>query len=109
MFFFINEHFNFFQFVDIDDIDYQTSTSKLTVRWSGFEHPHEDINFTICVSNTTTESDFMVCDQSASANKHTFSDLDLKPYQVDNTEFNLKNNIFDGNVLFDIIISKATN
>ena len=79
------------------------------MRWSGFEHPHEEINFTICVSNTTTESDFMVCDQSASANKHTFSDLDLKPYQVDNTEFNLKNNIFDGNVLFDIFISKATN
>ncbi|XP_060577218.1 uncharacterized protein LOC132734491 [Ruditapes philippinarum] len=69
------------QFVDIDDIDFQTSTSKLTARWSGFEHPHEDINFTVCISNTTFK-DFMTCAFVGSGNKHTFHGLKLKPYQT---------------------------
>ncbi|XP_060604506.1 uncharacterized protein LOC132757271 [Ruditapes philippinarum] len=69
------------QFVDIDDIDYQTSTSKLTARWSGFEHPHEDINFTVCISNTTIK-DIVTCANIDSGNRHTFYGLNLKPYQT---------------------------
>ncbi|XP_053398434.1 uncharacterized protein LOC128556766 [Mercenaria mercenaria] len=69
------------QFVDIDDIDYQTSTSKLTTRWSGFEHPHEDINFTVCISNASS-SDYMMCARSGVTNQHTFAGIVLKPYET---------------------------
>ncbi|XP_053400999.1 uncharacterized protein LOC128557566 [Mercenaria mercenaria] len=69
------------KFVDIDDIDYQTSTSKLTARWSGFEHPHEDINFTVCISNASS-SDYMTCARSDVKNKYTFYDLSLNPYET---------------------------
>lgn len=70
-----------FQFVDIDDIDFQTSTSTLSARWSGFEHPHEDIHFIICICNTT-DRDVMVCADGDSTNTHTFNKADLIPYQV---------------------------
>ncbi|XP_053398947.1 uncharacterized protein LOC128556937 [Mercenaria mercenaria] len=69
------------KFVDIDDIDYQTSTSKLTTRWSGFEHPYEDIIFTVCISNASS-SDYMTCAQSDVNNKHTFSGLNLNLYET---------------------------
>ena len=72
-----------FQFVDIDDIDFQTSTSKLVTRWSGFEHPHEDINFTVCISNaSSSSSEFIMCERSYDSERHVFVGLDLVPYEV---------------------------
>ncbi|XP_053401015.1 uncharacterized protein LOC128557569 [Mercenaria mercenaria] len=69
------------KFVDIHDIDYQTRTSKLTAQWSGFEHPHEDINFTVCISNASSR-DYMTCERSEVNNNYTFYDLSLNPYET---------------------------
>ncbi|XP_060580924.1 uncharacterized protein LOC132737608 [Ruditapes philippinarum] len=69
------------KFVDIDDIDFQTSTSKVTARWSGFKHPHEDIRFTVCISNAFS-TDFIKCEQTTSIDQYTISGLDLTEYET---------------------------
>ncbi|XP_053400998.1 uncharacterized protein LOC128557563 isoform X2 [Mercenaria mercenaria] len=69
------------QFFDIDDIDYQISTSKLTTRWSGFEHPHEDIIITVCISNASS-GEYMTCESSDDIARHVFTGLNLKPYET---------------------------
>ena len=57
------------------------STANLQVRWSGFEHPHDNINFTVCISNNTN-NDLMTCAKISSGNQHTFSGLNLTIYKV---------------------------
>ncbi|XP_053390115.1 uncharacterized protein LOC123523221, partial [Mercenaria mercenaria] len=69
------------QFVDIYDIDFQISTSKLTTRWSGFEHPHEDIIITVCISNASS-AEYMTCERSDDIGRHVFTGLSLKPYET---------------------------
>ncbi|XP_060572684.1 uncharacterized protein LOC132730723, partial [Ruditapes philippinarum] len=69
------------KFVDIDDIDFQTSTSKVTARWSGFKHPHEDIRFTVCISNAFS-TDFIKCEQTTSTDQYTISGLNLTEYET---------------------------
>lgn len=70
-----------FQLSDINDIDFQTSTSTLTCEWSGFDHPHEDIVFYVCLSEDGLKPYFL-CERADSKDMHSFHNLNLQPYKV---------------------------
>ncbi|WAR04731.1 hypothetical protein MAR_020100, partial [Mya arenaria] len=66
-------------FVDIDDIDFQSKTNELAVRWNGFYHPHSNIQFRICVQDKNGIN--IVCETATSDDHHTFYGLGLRSYE----------------------------
>ncbi|WAR05117.1 hypothetical protein MAR_020486 [Mya arenaria] len=66
-------------FVDIDDIDFQSKTSELAVRWNGFYHHHSNILFKICVQDQNGIN--IVCETASSDDHHTFYGLCLRSYE----------------------------
>ena len=68
--------------MDIDDIDYQTVTHQLSARWYGFKHPYEEIQFYVCIVETSTPDVSVICEEASTDKKHTFSGLSLELYQV---------------------------
>jgi hypothetical protein len=37
---------------DIEDLDFQTDTTSMASRWSGFAHPHLDVTYKISIGST---------------------------------------------------------
>ena len=44
---------------DIEDIDFQSQTTSLAVRWSGFVHPHLDVKFEVSIGSLKGSSDIV--------------------------------------------------
>jgi hypothetical protein len=68
--------------VDIDDIDYQVETNRLSARWFGFEHPYEEIQFHVCIVKLSMPDERVICEVADNVKTHTFNGLSLEIYQV---------------------------
>ncbi|KAK3100189.1 hypothetical protein FSP39_015958 [Pinctada imbricata] len=67
---------------DIDDIDYQTDTTSLSARWSGFEHPHLDVTYKFSVGSTKGSSDVVPETDVGSVTSYTSSSLSLTDFEI---------------------------
>ncbi|WAR05722.1 hypothetical protein MAR_021091 [Mya arenaria] len=65
-------------FVDIDDIDFQSKTNVLALRWNGFYHPHSNVQYRICINDQNGIN--VVCETATSDDQHTFNGIRLQSY-----------------------------
>ncbi|CAC5386461.1 unnamed protein product [Mytilus coruscus] len=68
-------------FKDIQDLDFQTSTSSMAARWSGFAHPHLDVTYSISIGTTMGGSDVVSMKDVGTSPAHQETGLSLTPYQ----------------------------
>ncbi|CAC5370733.1 unnamed protein product [Mytilus coruscus] len=68
-------------FKDIQDMDFQTATSSMAARWSGFAHPHLDITYKISIGTTMGGSDVLSLKDVGTSLVHKETGLSLTPYQ----------------------------
>lgn len=69
-------------FKDIEDIDFQSETDKISVRWSGFYHPHSNVTFTMSVGSTKGGTDVVNAQNVGTNTKYTLTGLSLTNLQV---------------------------
>lgn len=69
-------------FKDIEDIDFQSETDKISARWSGFYHPHSNVTFTMSVGSTKGGTDVMNAQNVGTNTKYTLTGLSLTNLQV---------------------------
>ncbi|CAC5386466.1 unnamed protein product [Mytilus coruscus] len=66
---------------DIQDLDFQTSTSSIAARWSGFAHPHLDVTYSISIGTTMGGSNVVSMKDVGTSLAHQETGLSLTPYQ----------------------------
>lgn len=69
-------------FKDIEDIDFQSETDKISARWSGFYHPHSNVTFTMSVGSTKGGTDVVNAQNVGTNTKYTLTGLSLTNLQV---------------------------
>lgn len=69
-------------FKDIEDIDFQSETDKISARWSGFYHPHSNVTFTMSVGSTEGGTDVVNAQNVGTNTKYTLTGLSLTNLQV---------------------------
>lgn len=69
-------------FKDIEDIDFQSETDKISARWSGFYHPHSNVTFTMSVGSTKGGTDVVNAQNVGTNTKYTLTGLSLTILQV---------------------------
>lgn len=69
-------------FKDIEDIDFQSETDKISARWSGFYHPHSNVTFTMSVGSTKGGTDVVNAQNVGTNTKYTLTGLSLTKLQV---------------------------
>lgn len=69
-------------FKDIEDIDFQSETDKISARWSGFYHPHSNVTFTMSVGSTKGGTDVVNAQNVGTNTKYTLTGLFLTNLQV---------------------------
>lgn len=69
-------------FKDIEDIDFQSETDKISARWSGFYHPHSNVTFTMSVGSTKGGTDVVNAKNVGTNTKYTLTGLSLTNLQV---------------------------
>lgn len=69
-------------FKDIEDIDFQSETDKISARWSGFYHPHSNVTFTMSVGSTKGGTDVVNAQNVGTNTKFTLTGLSLTNLQV---------------------------
>lgn len=69
-------------FKDIEDIDFQSETDKISARWSGFYHPHSNVTFTMSVGSTKGGTDVVNAQNVGANTKYTLTGLSLTNLQV---------------------------
>lgn len=69
-------------FKDIEDIDFQSETDKISARWSGFHHPHSNVTFTMSVGSTKGGTDVVNAQNVGTNTKYTLTGLSLTNLQV---------------------------
>lgn len=69
-------------FKDIEDIDFQSETDKISARWSGFYHPHSNVTFTMSVGSTKGGTDVVNAQNVVTNTKYTLTGLSLTNLQV---------------------------
>lgn len=69
-------------FKDIEDIDFQSETDKISARWSGFYHPHSNVTFTMSVGSTKGGTDVVNAQNVGTNTKYTLTGLSLANLQV---------------------------
>lgn len=69
-------------FKDIEDIDFQSETDKISARWSGFYHPHSNVTFTVSVGSTKGGTDVVNAQNVGTNTKYTLTGLSLTNLQV---------------------------
>ena len=67
---------------DIEDLDFQTDTTSMASRWSGFAHPHLDIIYKISIGSTYGGDDVISMKNVGTSLSHKETGLSLTPYQV---------------------------
>lgn len=67
---------------DIEDIDFQSETDKISARWSGFYHPHSNVTFTMSVGSTKGGTDVVNAQNVGTNTKYTLTGLSLTNLQV---------------------------
>ncbi|CAG2233138.1 unnamed protein product [Mytilus edulis] len=66
---------------DIQDLDFQTSTSSMAARWSGFSHPHLDLTYSISIGTNMGGSDVVSMKDVGTSLAHQQKGLSLTSYQ----------------------------
>lgn len=74
-------------FKDIEDIDFQSETDKISARWSGFYHPHSNVTFTMSAGSTKGGTDVVNAQNVGTNTKYTLTGLSLTNLQVRIREF----------------------
>lgn len=69
-------------FKDIEDIDFQSETDKISARWSGFYHPHSNVTFTMSAGSTKGGTDVVNAQNVGTNTKYTLTGLSLTNLQV---------------------------
>lgn len=69
-------------FKDIEDIDFQSETDKISARWSGFYHPHSNVTFTMSVGSTKGGTDVVNAQNVGTNTNYTLTGLSLTNLQV---------------------------
>lgn len=69
-------------FKDIEDIDFQSETDRISARWSGFYHPHSNVTFTMSVGSTKGGTDVVNAQNVGTNTKYTLTGLSLTNLQV---------------------------
>lgn len=69
-------------FKDIEDIDFQSETDKISARWSGFYHPHSNVTFMMSVGSTKGGTDVVNAQNVGINTKYTLTGLSLTNLQV---------------------------
>lgn len=69
-------------FKDIEDIDFQSETDKISARWCGFYHPHSNVTFTMSVGSTKGGTDVVNAQNVGTNTKYTLTGLSLTNLQV---------------------------
>lgn len=69
-------------FKDIEDIDFQSETDRISARWSGFYHPHSNVTFTMSVGSTKGGTDVVNAQNVGTNTKYTLTGLSLTILQV---------------------------
>lgn len=69
-------------FKDIEDIDFQSETDKISARWSGFYHPHSNVTFSMSVGSTKGGTDVVNAQNVGTNTKYTLTGLSLTNLQV---------------------------
>lgn len=68
--------------LDIEDIDFQSETDKISARWSGFYHPHSNVTFTMSVGSTKGGTDVVNAQNVGTNTKFTLTGLSLTNLQT---------------------------
>lgn len=69
-------------FKDIEDIDFQSETDKISARWSGFYHPHSNVTFTMSAGSTKGGTDVVNAQNVGTNTKYILTGLSLTNLQV---------------------------
>lgn len=69
-------------FKDIEDINFQSETDRISARWSGFYHPHSNVTFTMSVGSTKGGTDVVNAQNVGTNTKYTLTGLSLTNLQV---------------------------
>lgn len=69
-------------FKDIEDLDFQSETDKISARWRGFYHPHSNVTFTMSVGSTKGGTDVVNAQNVGTNTKYTLTGLSLTNLQV---------------------------
>lgn len=70
------------QFKDIEDRDFTPETTSLALRWTGFIHPHQHVNYSACIGTVPSTCDTSAMKTLETYNSYTFKGLNLQPFQV---------------------------
>ncbi|CAG2200973.1 unnamed protein product [Mytilus edulis] len=66
---------------DIEDRDFTPETTSLAVRWTGFIHPHQHVNYSACIGTVPSTCDTSAMKTLETYNSYTFKGLNLQPFQ----------------------------
>ncbi|KAL3843250.1 hypothetical protein ACJMK2_021192 [Sinanodonta woodiana] len=64
---------------DIEDVDFQKSTSSISAKWYGFLHPDLEVTYTLCVRNKT---DIFHCEYVGNATSYTLTSVRLEYFKT---------------------------
>ncbi|CAC5360413.1 unnamed protein product [Mytilus coruscus] len=67
---------------DIEDVDFQTSTTSISARWSGFAHPHLNVTYKIGIGTTAGGSEVVSMKDVGTSLSHQESGLSLTPFET---------------------------
>lgn len=70
----------FFQFLDIEDIDFQNSKVSVSSKWLGFKAVHSSVTFNVCILDECQAQ--IICEHVYNDTSHTFNGVLLTPYKV---------------------------
>ena len=74
--------FTYDLFQDIEDIDFQTDTTSMSARWTGFAHSHVVVTYSINIGTSKGGNDILDMKDVGTSLAHTESGLSLVPYTV---------------------------
>ncbi|XP_076113981.1 uncharacterized protein LOC143082265 [Mytilus galloprovincialis] len=66
---------------DIEDRDFTPETTSLAVRWTGFIHPHQHVNYSACIGTVPSTCDTSAMKTLETYKSYTFTGLNLQPFQ----------------------------
>ena len=69
-----------FQFLDIEDINFQNSNTSISCKWFGFEATHTRVNYSVCLLDDSGIE--IICEDVRNGTSHTFTGVTLFPYTV---------------------------
>ncbi|CAC5414424.1 unnamed protein product [Mytilus coruscus] len=67
---------------DIQDVDFHTDLSTLAARWSGFDHPHLTVTYTISIGTTKGGNDVINSENVGTSTYHKQSGLSLITFKI---------------------------